>query len=106
MDNSPTVPQRCDAPEESIHMLSQLIRKPGVQGCIALTSPDMCVVWSEGVALASPERLSKIVHFVQDMLRVSCQHVENFEHGDEANLLRIRTRKYELIITPSMYLDI
>lgn len=102
----PTLPLRCDAPEESIQMLSQLIHRTDVRGCIALTNPDMRVVWSEGAAIASPEKLSKMVHFVQDILRVSRQHVENFEDQDETNLLRIRTSKYELIITPGMLLDI
>lgn len=84
-------------------MLSQLIQRKDVRGCLAMTSPDMRVVWSEGIALDSSEKLSRMVRFVQDMLNVSRQHVEEIEQGDEANLLRIRTKKYELIITPSRY---
>ena len=106
MDETLSYPQPCDAPEESISLLSQLIQRTDVLGCIALTYPDMRVVWNEGVALASPEKLAKIVHFVQEMLKISHHHIEDLEQEDEANLLRIRTRNYELIITPSGYFGV
>ncbi|KOS12822.1 hypothetical protein Malapachy_0612 [Malassezia pachydermatis] len=61
----------------------------------------MRVIWSGGAALASSDQLDRLVSFVRDTLRVSWRHIDTMEKDDELSLLRLRTKKYELLVTPS-----
>lgn len=84
-------------------MLAQLARHEHVRGCVALTATDQRVIWSGGVAFASEAKLAQVVHFVRDTLDVVQRHIDALEPDDDLGLLRIRTGKYELLITPSTY---
>lgn len=88
-------------PEEATQVLAQLARHGHVRGCVALTATDRRVIWSGGVAFASEAKLAQVVHFVRDTLDVIERHINILEPDDDLGILRIRTGKYELLITPS-----
>ena len=90
-------------PDEAAQVLAQLTKHEHVRGCVALTAADQRVIWSGGVTFASEAKLAQVVHFVRDTLAVVQRHMDILEPDDDLGLMRIRTGKYELLITPSTY---
>ncbi|WFD08515.1 [phosphatase 2A protein]-leucine-carboxy methyltransferase [Malassezia vespertilionis] len=90
-----------NAPEEAMQILSHLTRHKRVRGCATLTT-DARVLWSGGPAFSSGQvSLDAVVQFVREMLETARRNVEAIEADDELNLLRIRTKHYEMLVTPS-----
>lgn len=99
------VPRPGEVPDEAVQILAHLTQHRHVRGCVTLTT-DGRVLWSGGAAFAAGEgeatdALQRVVQFVRDMLDVVMRHVDQVEAGDELSLLRVRTKKYELLVTPS-----
>lgn len=96
-------PDEDSVPDEAAQVLAQLTKHEHVRGCVALTAADQRVIWSGGVTFASEAKLAQVVHFVRDTLAVVQRHMDILEADDDLGLMRIRTGKYELLITPSTY---
>lgn len=116
MASSPdAVPQAGEAPEEAVRILAHLTQHRQVRGCVTLTAEEGHVLWSGGSAFTTSnnqdgdEALAHVVQFVQELLTVSRRNISFIHEGvcglvltqDELGLLRVRTKKYELLVTPS-----
>ena len=96
------VPSPGDAPDEAVQILSQVARHRHVRGCVTLTS-DCRVIWSGGSAFTASDKLASVVGFVRDTLEVVRRHVDLLEPDDELGLVRVRTKRWEVMITPSTF---
>ncbi|WFD48868.1 hypothetical protein GLX27_003539 [Malassezia furfur] len=102
-----SVPAAGDAPDEAVRILTHLTQHRQVRGCVTLTASDCRVLWSGGAAFApgaTPDgdaALARVVQFVRELLDVAHRNVGLFENDDELGLLRVRTKHYELLVTPS-----
>ena len=96
-------PDEDSVPDEAAQVLAQLTKHEHVRGCVALTAADQRVIRSGGVTCASDATLAQDVHFVRDTVAVVQRHMDILEPDDDLGLMRIRTGKYELLITPSTY---
>ena len=102
MDVSRALASEAPAPENADDMLALLVQRPEVRGAVTLTA-DARVIWAGGAAFdtdASP-LLGQVVALVHAVLAASRTHVHEMDPDDALGLLRVRTRKHEIIITQS-----
>ncbi|WFD32846.1 hypothetical protein MSPP1_003897 [Malassezia sp. CBS 17886] len=95
------------APAEVADILTHLARHRQVRGCATIAASDGSVMWRGGAAFergsagGGMPQLDAAVALVRDVLRVTRTHIEAADPQDALSLLRLRTRRYELIVTPS-----
>lgn len=103
--------QNPSPPAEVEATLSKLTAHRNVTGCLVLSRPDALVIRSGGAAFepSGPgareraERMRKVVKMVRETVEVVARQTEETEEGDELGFLRIRTKKYEMMISPSEF---
>ncbi|EPQ29717.1 uncharacterized protein PFL1_02937 [Pseudozyma flocculosa PF-1] len=96
-------------PAEVEATLTRLTAHQGVLGCLVLSRTDGLVIRSGGQmfepsgpgARERAESLKKVVRLVKNCVGITSDEVKNVDGSDELGFLRIRTRKYEIMITPN-----
>ncbi|PWN48955.1 hypothetical protein IE53DRAFT_388847 [Violaceomyces palustris] len=106
-------------PPEIESTLSRLTTHQGVTGFMVLSRPEMLVIRSGGLLFDQinnstntnnaqtsnsrdkSETLRKVVLMVRNFMGVIEKGVRDFDDGDELGFIRIRTKKYELMVSPS-----
>ncbi|KAK0547695.1 hypothetical protein OC846_003951 [Tilletia horrida] len=96
-------------PPEVEHTLSKLTSHKNVTGCLILSRPETLVIRAEGPAfepggpgaLERSDRLVKVVRMVRRVIDVMTKEVAETDEGDDLGFVRIRTKKYEMLISPS-----
>ncbi|KAE8229894.1 hypothetical protein CF326_g5121 [Tilletia indica] len=96
-------------PPEVEHTLSKLTSHKNVTGCLILSRPETLVIRAEGPAfepggpgaLERSDRLVKVVRMVRRVVDVMTKEVTDTDEGDDLGFVRIRTKKYEMLISPS-----
>ncbi|KAL9935402.1 hypothetical protein V8E36_005750 [Tilletia maclaganii] len=96
-------------PPEVEHTLSKLTSHKNVTGCLILSRPEALVIRAEGPAfepggpgaLERSDRLVKVVKMVRRVVDVMTREVAESDDGDDLGFVRIRTKKYEMLISPS-----
>jgi dynein light chain roadblock-type len=120
-----------DPSDESLALLARLSSKPGVQSTLVLNRTDGAIVRSAGLLArekteptiqlngsnrngASDEVVtnSSAAHTREEIARAVWKYVkatdglvEEIDDEDELRLLRVRTKKNELVVVPSMTLS-
>ncbi|KAN0065030.1 hypothetical protein ACQY0O_001506 [Thecaphora frezii] len=96
-------------PAEVEATLTRLTAHHGVLGCLVLSRSDGLVIRSAGQmfepsgpgARERAEALKKVVRLVKNCVGITGDEVKNVDQQDELGFLRIRTRRYEIMITPN-----
>ncbi|KAK0527403.1 hypothetical protein OC834_004429 [Tilletia horrida] len=96
-------------PPEVEHTLSKLTSHKNVTGCLILSRPETLIIRAEGPAfepggpgaLERSDRLVKVVRMVRRVVDVMTKEVAETDEGDDLGFVRIRTKKYEMLISPS-----
>ncbi|CAD6884235.1 unnamed protein product [Tilletia controversa] len=96
-------------PPEVEHTLTKLTSHKNVTGCLILSRPETLVIRAEGPAfepggpgaLERSDRLVKVVRMVRRVVDVMTKEVADTDETDDLGFVRIRTKKYEMLISPS-----
>ncbi|PWZ03834.1 hypothetical protein BCV70DRAFT_215191 [Testicularia cyperi] len=96
-------------PAEIEATLTRLSMHQGVLGCLVLSRHDGLVIRSGGSmfdptgpgAKERAELLKKVVKLVKSAVSTLADDVKSLDDSDELGFLRIRSKKYEIMITPN-----
>ncbi|PWN25531.1 hypothetical protein BDZ90DRAFT_255257 [Jaminaea rosea] len=96
-------------PPEVEATLSKLTSHKNVTGCLILSRPDALIIRAGGRdfepsgpgAHDRSERLRRIVKLVRQSMDTLSAGVGGVDEGDEVGFVRIRTKRYEMMISPS-----
>ncbi|SPO45279.1 related to Dynein light chain 2B, cytoplasmic [Moesziomyces antarcticus] len=96
-------------PAEIESRLTRLSTQPGVLGCLVLSRRDGLVIRSGG-AMFDPsgpganqraEMLKSVTKLVRSSVDDLARDIKAIDQSDELGFLRIRTKKYEIMVTPN-----
>ncbi|PWN19350.1 hypothetical protein BCV69DRAFT_283985 [Microstroma glucosiphilum] len=108
--SSSSAPNQVTAPPPEVEAtLSKLTAHKNVTGCLVLTRPDALIIRAGGRdfepsgpgAHDRSERLRRVVRMVKSAVEGLGASVGEVDEGDELSFLRIRTKQYEMMISPS-----
>ncbi|PWN41723.1 hypothetical protein IE81DRAFT_348055 [Ceraceosorus guamensis] len=96
-------------PAEVEATLSKLTSHRNVTGCLVLSRPDALVIRAGGKdfdpsgpgAVERADRLRKVTRMARNVTACLDKEIAETEEGDELGFLRIRTGRYEMMISPS-----
>lgn len=96
-------------PPEVEATLSKLTSHKNVTGCLVLSRPEALIIRVGGKdfepsgpgAHDRSERLRRVVRMVKNTVDTLGKSVGDVDEGDDLGFIRIRTKKYEMMISPS-----
>lgn len=106
---STTQPIIATPPPEIEAVLTSLTSHKNVTGCLILSRPEALIIRVGGKdfepsgpgAHDRSERLRKVVRLVKSTMETLTKGVGEMDSDDDLGFIRIRTKKYEMMISPS-----